>query len=89
MISEFIANYTLASHQLVSLDLSMTHKQGSGLKTEMIHATETTLLYRVPGVDLGFYSSEFRTECSETQTGFRNIPIGDHHLGYIQSEIVV
>ena len=57
--------------------------------TEMIHATEPTLLYQVPGVDPGFYSfPEFRTECSKTQTGFRTIPMGDHHLGYIQSEIV-
>ena len=68
MISEFIANHTQASHQLVSLDMSMTHKQGSGLKTEMIHATETTLLYRVPGVDPGFYSTEFRTECLDCST---------------------
>ena len=68
----------------------MTHEHGSGLKTKMIHATETTILYQVPGVDTGFYSFlEFRTECSETQTGFRNIPMGDHHFGYIQSEIVV
>ena len=38
----------------------------------------------------GFAASrKFRTECSETETGFRNIPMGDHHLGYIQSEIVV
>ena len=68
----------------------MTHEHGSGLKTKMIHATETTLLYRVPDVDPGFYSfPEFRTECSKTQTGFQNIHMGDHHLGYIQSEIVV
>ena len=68
----------------------MTHGHWSGLKTEMIHATETTLLYRVPGIEPGFCCfSEFRTECSETETGFRNIPMGDHHLGYIQSEIVV
>ena len=63
----------------------MTHEHWSGLKTEMINTTERTLLYRVPGVDTGFYSfPEFRTECSKTQTGFRNIPMGDHPLGYMQ-----
>ena len=66
----------------------MTHEHGSGLKTEMINTTERTLLYRVPA--FRFYSFlEFRTECSETQTGFRNIPMGDHPLGYMQSEIVI